>query len=171
MKSVFSLAAVLFTSTVIACEAEYESAPFPEHLLESSPKVSCLTECCQTLKSRPAQYYTYYQDTGHFIGGTGEWAINTHGYSGQNDGYMNPAKQCVVNTGPLPAARYKLGYCQNTMHTPAVTRPCSFYLDPQEPSKMCGRGSFFIHGCQCCTAGDTSNPPVRGCSAGCVVIS
>ena len=36
---------------------------------------------------------------------------------------------------------------------------------------MCGRGSFFIHGCQCCSAGDTSNPPVRGCSAGCVVLA
>ena len=84
---------------------------------------------------------------------------------------MNPAKQCVVNTGPLPAAKYRLGYCKNTMHDPPVTKPCAFYLDPQEPSKMCGRGSFFIHGCQCCTAGDTSNPPVRGCSAGCVILS
>ena len=36
---------------------------------------------------------------------------------------------------------------------------------------MCGRSAFFIHGCQCCTAGDHSEPPVNGCSAGCVVIS
>ena len=35
---------------------------------------------------------------------------------------------------------------------------------------MCGRSAFFIHGCQCCTAGDLSEPPVDGCSAGCVVI-
>ena len=84
---------------------------------------------------------------------------------------MNPAKQCVVNTGPLPAALYKLGYCKNTMHNPPVTRPCSFYLDPQEPEKMCGRSEFFIHGCQCCTEGDHTEPPTAGCSAGCVIIS
>ena len=36
---------------------------------------------------------------------------------------------------------------------------------------MCGRSAFFIHGCQCCTAGDTSNPPVAGCSAGCIVLA
>ena len=115
--------------------------------------------------------YTYYQNTGHFIGGSGSWHIDTHGYSGQGAGYMNPAKQCVVNTGPLPAARYKLGYCQNTMHSPAVTRPCSFVLEPQEPSKMCGRSAFFVHGCECCTAGDLTQPPTGGCSAGCVIIS
>ena len=84
---------------------------------------------------------------------------------------MNPEEQCVANTGPLPAAKYKLGYCKNTMHDPPVTRPCSFYLDPQEPEKMCDRGAFFIHGCQCCTSGDLSQPPVGGCSAGCVIIN
>ena len=115
--------------------------------------------------------YTYYQNSGHFIGGSGEWRINTHGYSGAGAGFMNPAKQCVSNVGPLPAARYKIGSCQNTMHSPAVTRPCAFYLEPQEPGKMCGRSAFFVHGCQCCTSGDTSEPPVNGCSAGCVVIN
>ena len=35
---------------------------------------------------------------------------------------------------------------------------------------MCGRSAFFIHGCQCCTSGDLSQPPIDGCSAGCVVI-
>ena len=114
--------------------------------------------------------YTYYQNTGHFIGGSGEWAVDTHGYSGTGEGYMNPKMQCVISTGPLPAAKYKLGYCKNTMHDPPVTRPCSFYLDPQEPEKMCGRSAFFVHGCQCCTAGDLSQPPVGGCSEGCVVI-
>ena len=116
-------------------------------------------------------HYTYYQNTGHFIGGSGEWAINTHGYSGQGAGLMNPAKQCVVNTGPLPAAKYKLGYCKNTMHDPPVDKPCAFYLQPLEAAKMCGRGNFFIHGCKCCTSGDLSTPPVAGCSAGCVIIN
>ena len=134
---------------------------------------TCLLDCCQSLTpSRPSQNYTYYQSTGHFLGGTGDWHIDTYGYSGQKDGYMNPAMQCVVNTGPLPAALYKLGYCKDTMHqNPPLTKPCSFYLDPQEPEKMCGRNDFFVHGCQCCSAGDTWEPPIGGCSAGCVIIS
>ena len=51
----------------------------------------CLTECCQTLKDRPAQTYTFYQNTGHFIGGSGEWHIDTHGYSGKGEGLLNPS--------------------------------------------------------------------------------
>lgn len=35
---------------------------------------------------------------------------------------------------------------------------------------MCGRSAFFIHGCNCCTPGDDTEPPSAGCSAGCVVI-
>jgi hypothetical protein len=41
---------------------------------------------------------------------------------------------------------------------------------PLKPSQMCGRDDFFIHGCQCCTKGDDSEPPAAGCSEGCVVI-
>ena len=84
---------------------------------------------------------------------------------------MNPQMQCVVNTGPLPAANYKIGDCINTMHDPPVTRPCSFYLDPQEPENMCGRSAFFVHGCQCCTEGNITEPPIGGCSAGCIVLN
>ena len=94
MKAIFT--AVLLTTTALACELEAESpAPlttFEDHLLEQSPHVQCLTQCCETLKSRTAQHYTYYQNTGHFVGGSGNWAINTHAYSGQGEGYMNPAK-------------------------------------------------------------------------------
>ena len=50
-------------------------------------------------------------------------------------------------------------------------RPCSFYLDPMNPGDICGRGDFFIHGCQCCSSGDHTEPPAAGCSAGCVIIS
>ena len=28
-----------------------------------------------------------------------------------------------------------------------------------------------MHGCQCCTPSDDSEPPVIGCSAGCIVIN
>jgi hypothetical protein len=76
--------------------------------------------------------YYFYQNTGRFIGGEGLYAINTLTYSGQGEGYLNPALQCVVNTGPLPATVYKIGYCKNVMHE-TVSRPCSFYLDPQRP--------------------------------------
>ncbi len=77
--------AALMTCT-FACDAEEQSASLfeSELALQSSPnaKAGCLKACCETLKSRPQMHYTYYQNTGHFIGGSGEWAINTHGYSG-----------------------------------------------------------------------------------------
>lgn len=114
--------------------------------------------------------YYFYQNTGRFRGGSGEWAINTMTYSGQGAGYLNPDMQCVVNTGPLPATTYKLGYCVNVMHE-TTQRPCAFYLEPQKPSEMCGRSAFFIHGCQCCTPADDPQPPAAGCSAGCIVMN
>ena len=141
---------------------------------EEHPSVgntSCTTDCCKSLPSRGPMTYYFYQNTGRFHGGSGDYAINTHGYSGQGAGYLNPAYQCVVNTGPLPASTYKITYCKNTMHDPPVQRPCAFYLEPQKPSEMCGRGDFFIHGCQCCTSGDDSQPPAAGCSAGCIVLN
>mgnify|MGYP000995094248 FL=1 len=131
---------------------------------------SCTTSCCASLPSRGAMTYHYYQNTGRFRGGSGAYEVNTHAYSGQGEGYNNPAKQCVVNTGPLPATTYKLDYCVNVMHE-TTQRPCAFYLAPQKPAEMCGRSAFFIHGCACCTTGDDTNPPTAGCSAGCVVLS
>lgn len=131
---------------------------------------SCTQDCCKSLPSRPPMTYYYYQNTGRLRGGSGEWAINTLGYSGQGSGKNNPAEQCVVNTGPLPATTYKITYCVNVMHQ-TTPRPCAFYLEPQKPSEMCGRSAFFIHGCQCCTPHDDTTPPIDGCSAGCVVIN
>jgi hypothetical protein len=122
------------------------------------------------LSDRPPLVYTYYQRTGRFIGGTGEFKIDTKGYSGQGKGYLNPDEQCTPSIGPVPASTYKLSYCKNKMHE-TTDRPCSFYLDPQRPEEVCGRSDFFIHGCQCCTSGDDSEPPAAGCSAGCVIIN
>lgn len=121
---------------------------------------SCTQDCCKSLAARPAQTYTFYQKTGRLRGGSGAWAVDVHGYSGQGSGYLNPDMQCVVNTGPLPVNTYKLSSCQNIMHT-SVQRPCSFVLTPQDESKMCGRSDFLIHGCDCCTPGDSTIPPVR----------
>lgn len=83
-----------------------------------------------------------------------------HGYSGQNEGYLNPDMQCVKNTGPLPVNKYLLYSCQNIMHQ-TVQRPCSFALAPLDESKMCDRDDFMVHGCDCCTPGDSTVPPVK----------
>ena len=44
---------------------------------------SCSKSCCASLPSRGAMTYHYYQNTGRFKGGSGEYAINTLAYSGQ----------------------------------------------------------------------------------------
>jgi hypothetical protein len=46
--------------------------------------------CCESLGSRPGQDYTFYQDTGRFIGGSGDAYVDTFGYSGKDDGRNNP---------------------------------------------------------------------------------
>lgn len=130
---------------------------------------SCTTDCCKSLPTRPPETYHFFQNTGRFLGGSGNYKINTKTYAGTGKGYLNPDYQCVSNTGPLPATIYKLGYCVNVMHS-TTQRPCAFYLEPQKPSEMCGRSAFFIHGCQCCTPQDDTEPPAAGCSAGCIVM-
>ena len=50
----------------------------------------CLRDCCVTLRDRAPQNYTYYQDSGRFTGGAGEFRIDTYGYSGAGSGRMNP---------------------------------------------------------------------------------
>lgn len=51
---------------------------------------SCTQDCCKSLAPRTAQTYYFYQKTGRFRGGSGAWAIDVHGYSGQGSGYLNP---------------------------------------------------------------------------------
>ena len=117
---------------------------------------SCLEDCCANLEPRPSVTYYYYQNTGRFRGGNTDKSaeINTFGYSGQGEGYMNPDYQCKIN-GPLPASTYEVAFCKNVMHQ-TTNRPCSFYLKPLFPSQVCGRDDFFIHGCQCCTPNDST---------------
>lgn len=122
------LAHVVFPFTTQQLTEKFTS--FVDLVLQKNNNVgndSCTNSCCATLSSRPQMRYTYYQDTGRFVGGKDEYAINTTAYSGQGEGYNNPTKQCVVNTGPLPASTYKLATCVNLMHQTAP-RPCSFYL-------------------------------------------
>lgn len=82
--------------------------------------------------------YHYYQNTGKFVGGKGDYKINTLGYSGQGEGYNNPAKQCEPYIGPIPATTYKLIACVNVMHQ-TVDRPCAFWVNPLKQAETCGR--------------------------------
>jgi hypothetical protein len=52
---------------------------------------TCTQDCCKSLTpSRSPLTYTFYQKTGRFVGGSGAYAIDTHAYSGQGKGYLNP---------------------------------------------------------------------------------
>jgi hypothetical protein len=99
---------------------------------EQGVQSRCDDDCCRSLSDRLPMSYTYYQRTGRFVGGSGEFRIDTHGYSGQGKGYLNPDEQCTPFVGPIPASTYKLMACKNKMHDTS-DRPCSFYLDPQTP--------------------------------------
>lgn len=90
---------------------------------------SCTESCCASLPTRAPMTYHYYQNTGRFVGGKGDYKINTIGYSGQGEGYNNPAKQCEPYIGPIPATTYKLIACVNVMHQ-TVDRPCAFWVNP-----------------------------------------
>jgi len=65
--------------------------------------------CCQTLSERPSMNYTFYINTGHFVGGSGKYAIDTYGYSGNgNIKYLaksNFFKVMDISTPMLPAKR------------------------------------------------------------------
>lgn len=132
--------------------------------------------CCSTLVERPTMTYTYYQNSGRFVGGTGDYAIETVGYAGNNtdtvQGRNNPEAQCVPNIGPAPANVYILAKCSDTMHKGTVITPCAFPMTPQDESLMCGRFAFWIHGCGSCdgTNCDYTEPPCGTCSQGCIVI-
>jgi len=56
-----------------------------KNVLEVDQSNATCKVCCSTLKDRPSMNYTFYINTGHFIGGSGEWAIDTYGYSGNSN--------------------------------------------------------------------------------------
>lgn len=92
----------------------------------------CDTDCCRTLSDRLPMSYTYYQRSGRLVGGSGEFSIDTKGYSGKGKGYLNPDEQCTPFIGPIPASTYKLAFCKNKMHE-TLDKPCSFALEPMRP--------------------------------------
>ena len=101
-------------------------------LVVGSTSSDCTSDCCRTLPDRFPMTFVYYQKTGRLVGGQGEHAIDTLGYSGKGIGYLNPDEQCTPSVGPLPASTYKLSYCKNMMHETNQV-PCAFYLAPQNP--------------------------------------
>lgn len=59
---------------------------FVDLFIQKSNKTSndsCTQNCCASLPSRAKMTYYYYQNTGRFRGGSGEYAIDTLAYSGQ----------------------------------------------------------------------------------------
>ncbi len=130
--------------------------------------------CCSKLTEREQMTYTYYQNTGRFIGGEGEWKVDTIGYSGKGDGRNNPKSQCIKNIGPAPATQYTLGECTGKMKRTKI-RPCSFPMIPVNEQEMCGRNAIFIHGCKCCDENppecDETEPPCGDCSQGCIILN
>jgi hypothetical protein len=128
--SVLALAQLALSFDLDSSSLAQKTLSFLDRVLHRKQNLgndSCTKSCCASLPFRGAMTYHYYQNTGRFVGGSGAYAVNTHAYSGSGDGLNNPAKQCVVNVGPLPATTYKLGYCVNVMHE-TTQRPCAFYL-------------------------------------------
>lgn len=60
-------------------------------LVSAAVNATCKENCCAHLAKRPAQTFTFYQNTGRFTGGRGSYAINTKTYAGKGNGYLNPA--------------------------------------------------------------------------------
>ncbi len=56
---------------------------------------SCTEDCGKRLSPREPITYTFYQNTGRFVGGLGDYTIDTHGNSDQSAGYLKPEYQCV----------------------------------------------------------------------------
>ena len=76
--------ALTFPFTAEAITEKFVS--FVDLVLQKSNNLgndSCTKSCCASLPSRSAMTYHYYQNSGRFRGGSGAYAIDTHGYSGQ----------------------------------------------------------------------------------------
>lgn len=53
---------------------------------------NCELDCCRAQPDRLPMKFTFYQDTGRLVGGSGDYHIETYGYSGHDEGYLNPDK-------------------------------------------------------------------------------
>lgn len=80
------------------------------------------------------------------------------GYSGAGVGKNNPQMQWVVNVGPIPQGKYRVGEPRDTnAHGPYVLP-----LTPGPANEMHGRAGFLVHG-------DSQSRPGTA-SQGCIII-
>ena len=93
----------------------------------------------------------YEQATGKFTiwaapddGGTERCLYECSGYAGRGAGRNNPARQHIVNEGPLPCGLYAV----RSPHRHPRLGPVVFRLDRiiADPSPSFGRKGFYIHG-------------------------
>jgi len=105
--------------------------------------------------------WVYEQASGRLIGPDGK--LVAAGYAGGNEGKNpegknNPDMQDKRSIGPLPRGIYTLG-------TPVLKShlgPFAIPLIPAPDNKMCGRGSFYVHG-------DRTRDPGNA-SQGCMIL-
>jgi hypothetical protein len=101
--------------------------------------------------------WRYVQSTGELYEPTG--TLHSRGYSGRGTAKNDPAKQCVVDQGPIPRGDYTI---KGAIDHPQLG-PVSMPLSPDAANNMCGRSAFYIHG-------DSSSHPGQA-SDGCVIMS
>lgn len=83
--------------------------------------------------------WTYSQSTGNLSIGD---ELTGKGYSGNGEGFNNPAKQDVRQVGPIPQGKYIIGPAVNDpVHGPTVMR-----LKPYPENAMFKRSGFLMHG-------------------------
>lgn len=80
------------------------------------------------------------------------------GWSGQREGYNNPAMVSISKTGPLPPGTYAIGPAYTHPHL----GPVVMNLNPDPGNEMYGRDDFRIHGAA------ELNPELS--SEGCIIL-
>lgn len=101
--------------------------------------------------------WTYRQGTGDLIAPDGNDAGT--GWSGNGEGYNNPAFEKVHGKGPLPKGWYKI---IKPSFTSVHSGPFTLRLDPYPDNEMFDRSGFEIHGAR------KVNPEIS--SNGCIVL-
>jgi hypothetical protein len=101
--------------------------------------------------------WTFESNTGRLLH-DGRWCCT--GYSGHEEGKLNPLLQAVHNVGPIPVGRYRFeGPPFNEAGNPGVLR-----ILPLAGTETFGRSGFLLHG-------DMVDPAQRGqASLGCVIM-
>lgn len=70
-------------------------------------------------------------------------ALVGNGYSGHEDGYLNPIMSHVHNLGPIPSGYWRIG---EFFDDPGGKGPIVTQLTPDADTEVFGRAGFMIHG-------------------------